>query len=418
MTIRPRRLEHLLLEALSAFRVVVVNGPRQAGKSTLLELTAPTAAATVLTMDDRPTLRLARTDPAGLVAGYPHPLFLDEIQRAGDPLVLAVKSWVDRHRHERGRFVLAGSSRFLTVPTLSESLAGRARILDLWPFSQGEIDTGPDQFIDLAFSRPEELRNADPPILSRAEVMERVATGGFPPIHELGTARLRSAWFADYRRTLIQRDLRELRRVRQVVDLPRLLRLLASLTAQELNVAHLARSADLSDETVRSYLALLETIYVHHVLPAWSAGFVARAKRRAKLHFVDSGLAAATLGAGVDRLAVPTEPLAGPLFETFVVGELLKQRSWADEPVELYHFRDRDQREVDVVIEAADGRLIAVEIKLAIDVDDHDTRWLRWMRDQLGSRFVHGFVVHLGQKPRPLGERLTAVPVGTLWSVG
>lgn len=418
MDLRPRRAAALVTESLDAFRVIVVNGPRQAGKSTLLSVIAADAEATVLTLDDRPTLRLARTDPAGLVQDYTKPIFLDEIQRGGDPLVLAIKAWVDRHPGEQGQFVLAGSSRFLTVPTLSESLAGRARIVDLFPFSQGELDGTADGFIDAVFDDPGRLRDSGPPVLGRAATMERVVAGGFPPVHDMSSARLRSAWFSDYRRTLVQRDLNELRRVRQGVDVPRLIRLLAGLSAAELNVALLARSLELSGDTVRSYLALLETIYVHYALPAWSGGSVARAKRRPKVHFVDSGLAAATLGLGVDRLAVPTETRSGPLLETFVVGELVRQRTWATTPVELYHFRDRDQREVDVIIEATDGRLAAVEVKAAVDVDDGDTRWLRWFRDNHDDRFVHGVVLHLGDRPRPLGDRLTALPIAALWHSG
>lgn len=417
MELRPRRAAGLVEEALSAFRVVVVNGPRQAGKSTLLELQAGPAMARVVTLDDRPILRLARTDPAGFVQDFSKPLFIDEVQRGGDPLVLAIKAWVDRHSGERGQFLLAGSSRFLTVPTLSESLAGRVRIVDLFPFSQGELDAAPDGFVDGIFGDASRLRELNPPPLRRAQVMERIVTGGFPPVQDL-TTRLRSAWFADYTRTLVQRDLAELRRVRQVVEIPRLIRLLAGLSGSELNVAFLARSLDLAPDTVRSYLALLETIYVHHALPAWSAGFANRAKRRPKVHFVDAGLAAAVLGLGVERLSVPTESRAGPLLETFVVGELARQRTWSETPVELFHFRDRQQREIDVVLESADGRVAAVEVKAAIDVDDHDTRWLRWFRDRLGDRFVHGVVLHLGDRPLPLGDRLTALPVSALWWTG
>jgi predicted AAA+ superfamily ATPase len=418
MTLVPRRIEPLVDEALGGFRVVVVNGPRQAGKSTLLGLVAGSSDAAVLTMDDRPTLRLARTDPAGFVEGYPHPLFVDEIQRAGDPLVLAIKAWVDRHPNERGQFLLTGSSRFLTVPSLSESLAGRVRILDLWPFSQGEIEGTPDGLVDLLFESPDQIRHLDVPRLSRHQAMERVVLGGFPPVHDLNSHRLRTSWFADYRRTLVQRDLSELRRIRQGVDLPRLFRLVASLTAQELNVASLARALDLSSDTVRDYLALLETIYVHHTLPAWSGGMVSRAKRRPKLHMVDSGLCAATLGLDAQRLAVPTEGLAGPVLETFVVGELRKQQSWSQVDFELLHFRDRKQREVDVVLEATDGRIVAVEIKAAVDVDDHDVRHLGYLREILADRFVHGIVLHLGHRPMPLGDRLTALPLSSLWAAG
>lgn len=418
MELRPRRAASLLAEARETFRVVVVNGPRQSGKSTLLNLTAKPAGAEVVTLDDRAVLRLARTDPAGLVHDYPKPLFVDEVQRGGDPLVLAIKAWVDRHARQRGQFILAGSSRFLTVPTLSESLAGRVRIVDLFPFSQGEIEGTSDGFVDLVFNDPDGLRDVRPPALRRVEAMERVVRGGFPPVQQLESARSRAAWFADYQRTLVQRDLAELRRVRQAVEVPRLIRLLAGLSGSELNMSLLARGLDLTGDTIRSYLALLETIYVHHTLPAWSAGFVSRAKRRPKIHFIDSGLAAAALGMNVERLSVPTEPRAGPLLESFVVGELARQRTWAETPVDLFHFRDREQREVDVVLESADGRVVGVEVKAAIDIDEADTRWLRWLRDHLGQRFVHGVVLHLGDRPLPFGDRITGLPLAALWRTG
>ena len=407
----------MVRDAMQGFRVVVVNGPRQVGKSTLLSglVGLPGGVSgTLVTLDDRTALRTARTDPAGFVNGYGFPLLIDEVQRGGDGLILAIKQTVDRD-DRAGQFVLAGSSRFLTVPTLSESLAGRARIIDLWPLSQGELTQGTDSLLDGLFAPTADLRSLAVDPLSRRQVMERVVVGGFPTAHRL-SAPLRADWFDDYRRTLVQRDLTELRRLRQIDDVPRLLRLAAARTAQELNVANYAETLGLTADIVRDYLSLLEVIYVHHLLPGWSSGATARAKRRPKLHFVDCGLAASTIGASVDSLAPPTSSMAGPLLETFVVGELLKQRSWSRERPDILHFRDREQREVDVIVEARDGRISAVEVKAAVDVDDADTRWLRYLRDKLGDRFTNGVVLHLGDRPRPLGDRLTALPVSTLWT--
>jgi uncharacterized protein len=399
---------------MTGFRVVVVNGPRQSGKSTLLNELNTTSGGALVSLDERTVLRLARTDPSGMVAGYPYPLMIDEVQRGGDGLVLAVKALVDRS-NTPGQIVLAGSSRFLTVPTLSESLAGRARIIDLWPLSQGEVAGGSDGLLDRLFDSTQDVRQLQGETLTRGAAMERVVLGGFPGVHRL-VPSLRRDWFDDYRRTLVQRDLNEIRRLRQIAEVPRLIRLMAAGTGQELNVAKLSSSLGLAAGTTHEYLALLEVIYIHHLLPGWAPGFASRAKRKPKSHFVDSGLAADTLGLSIDRLAQPTTVEAGPLLETFVVGELARQRTWSNVRPDLFHFRDREQREVDVIAEARDGRVVAIEVKAAIDVDDHDTRWLRYLRDQLGDRFINGVVLHLGTRHQPLGDRLTALPLSTLWT--
>ncbi len=411
---RTRKAGALLEEAMTGFRVVIVNGPRQSGKSTLLELLAR-KTGTLLTLDDRVVLRTARTDPRGLLEGFGRPLLIDEVQRGGDPLVLAIKAAVDREPRQLGAFVLAGSSRFLTVPGLTESLAGRARILDLWPFTQGELTGGTDSFIDTAFSPPAELRAKHPAALTRPEVMRRIVQGGFPTALAMPNDKLRSAWFEDYRRTLISRDLTQISAVRQVEELPRLLSLLAARSAQELNIASLGRDSGINAETLRSHLALLETIYLFHRLPAWSTNFTARAKHHPKVHMVDSGLACDLLGVSAERLAIPTSAMAGSLFESFVVNEIVRQRSWSTERVHLGHFRDRDKREIDLIMEARDGRVVAIEMKAARDVDETDFRWLAYLRDRLGDRFVNGIVVHLGERPLPFGDRLTSLPVSAIW---
>jgi len=401
---------------MQGFRVVVVNGPRQAGKSTLLGLLAEEQNGELVTLDDRTTLRTARTDPSGFVSDRDRPLLIDEIQRGGDPLVLALKAEVDRHPDRVGRFVVSGSSRFLTVPTLSESLAGRARIIDLWPLSQGELAGRSEAFVDTMFDASADLRDLVVPSFTRGALFERVVLGGFPPVHRLAPARLRAAWFADYARTLVERDLVEIRRIRQVGEMPELIRLVAAWTAQELNVATLARSAGLAEVTAREYLALLEVIYVHHLVPNWAPSFVAKAKRRPKIHAVDTGLACDAMGAGVDALARPGADAAGPLLETFVVNELSKQLGWNSTRAELRHFRDRDGREIDVILQARDGRVVAIEVKAARDVDEYDIRWLTWLRDRLGDRFARGVVLHLGDRPTPFGDRITALPVPALWT--
>jgi len=344
------------------------------------------------------------------------PLIVDEVQRGGDPLVLAIKAAVDADG-SRGQFLLAGSTRFLAEPRLSESLAGRARFVDLWPLSQGEIDetTRGDRLIDALFDAPADLADGVTGIVSRAEVMTRVTRGGFPEAILSGSDRARRAFFADYVRTVSQRDITELSRLAQRVDFDRVLRLVAARTANELNATSLANDAGLGSETMRRYLPLLEAVYMVWRLPAWSANLTAKVVQRPKIHLVDSGLAAHLVGASVSALTDPLSPVAGPLLETMVANELAKQITWADHDCRLYHWRNRDGREVDLIVERSDGAMAAVEVKAAHTVDDGDLRHLAWLRDRLGGRFSVGVLLHLGDRPRRWGDRLVSLPMSALW---
>lgn len=413
----PRRGLELAIRRMRAARAIVVNGPRQSGKTALLAMVQARLGGTYLSLDQATNLALARTDPGGFVAGFDEPLLVDEVQRGGDPLVLAIKAALDVSA-AKGRFVLAGSTRFLTEPRISESLAGRVRFVDLWPLSQGEIDGRGDGFVDVVLGAPEQLLDSSSPALDRRAVFERVCRGGFPEA-VLAEQRLdRQDFFADYIRTVTTKDVRELADLAHMADLRDLVRLMAARTATEVNVAALGRELALPAPTLRRYLPLLETIYLHHLVPAWSRNHTAKVVHRPKLHLVDSGLAAHLLGVDADALARPTASVAGALLESFVAGELARQLTWSEADAILFHWRDRNGAEVDLVIEAADGRVAGVEVKAAVDVDARDFRGLRALRDRLGDRWAAGVVVHCGDRPRPFGPGLYAVPVQSLWTAG
>lgn len=226
---------------------------------------------------------------------------------------------------------------------------------------------------------------------------------------------VRATWFSSYLRTITQREVLDIARIRHVDLLPRLYRLLAALTAQELNVNALARNLGIDDGTVRAYLPVLETVFLVHLLPAWSRNLTARVKRRAKVHLTDTGLAAWLLGQSADALARPGNPAAGALLETLVVNELAKLRTTADVEVGMYHFQDRDGREVDCVLETPAGRVAGVEVKASATVRSEDFRHLLLMRDRLGADFVAGVVFFTGDRPLPFGDRLLALPISFLW---
>lgn len=295
-----------LAEAVKDFRVVIVNGARQSGKTTLLRQLQRSVGGVRVSLDDAAVLSAAKADPVGFVDRDDR-MLIDEVQLGGDALIRAIKAAVDRDPRP-GRFVLAGSSRFLTVPGLSESLAGRAHIIDLWTLSQGELGATTGRFIDDLFTgRPLRAPAVDA-TPSRTGYLARACAGGFPEVLRRSTARARSSWLAGYVRTVVQRDVAEVSHARHLDEMPRLLRYLAAMTAQELNAARLAEQIQLADDTVRRYLPILETVYLVHRVPAWSRNLTAKVKKHPKIYLTDSGLAAHLLGTSADALAVSESP--------------------------------------------------------------------------------------------------------------
>jgi len=410
--------------ALRSFRAVVVNGPRQAGKTTLAGELARSHGATVVSLDDSSLYEACLADPHAFLDAYPRPLFIDEFQRAGDPLVRAVKAAVDGDRTP-GQFLLTGSSRFLTTVGLSESLAGRAAIIDLWPYTQGEADqlgAASDSLLRRLFDPTTKLVQARGPYPSRAEYLERACRGGFPEVHQLPSAA-RPVWFDAYITTILQRDVPLIVRGRHLGELPRLLQVVAARTSQEMNLVSVASDTGIDRMSLsRNYLPLLENIYLVRQLPSWSRNLTARVVKHSKTYITDSGLAANLLGVDPDALTLANAPALGPLVETFVVDELVRQLAFlSPAQATLYHFRSPDGPEVDVVAEAPDSRVVGLEVKASSNVGQGDFKHLALLRDrldQVGQPFVAGVVLYLGNKVLPFGDRLAALPLCHLWLPG
>ncbi|WP_232663867.1 ATP-binding protein [Pseudonocardia sp. TRM90224] len=387
--------------------MVFVAGPRQAGKSTLAQHVVDEAGGTWLTLDDADVLDAARTDPVGFVSGRRGLVGIDEAQRVPE-LLLAIKAEVDRARMP-GRFLLTGSTRLLGAPKLADSLAGRMEALTLWPFAQSELaGMGAPALIDSAFG--DSLADLDPPAVSRSDVLERAEGGGFLPALERSGLR-RTAWFDSYVTAVVDREVRVLADASYLRELPRLLRLCAARTSGELNVADLARDLGLRRSTVESYLAHLEAVFLIQTVPAWSTNLTSRVVRRPKLTITDSGLAARLLGGRLRR----DPELAGRLIETFVVGELRAQAEWSEARPNLFHLRDRDGAEVDLVMESGDGRVVGIEVKAGATVRAEDLRGLRLLESRYGPDFVAGIVLCTVPEPRHLGGRLWIMPMSALW---
>jgi uncharacterized protein len=407
---RPRHALPLVQEALSDTRVVLVAGARQAGKSTLAQvILANRQDGRALTLDDELTRRAAADDPAGFL-DHDGLTLIDEVQRAPE-LLLAIKARVDRVRRP-GQFLLTGSANVLQLPRVADALTGRMAIIDLWPFSQGELVGRIERFVDRAFDGWHGVRTRSD--LNKREYLQRAVVGGFPEVVERSEARARARWLDNYVRTLVQRDLPALSNVERASDLGRLIRLVAARSGQLFKLEEVARDAGLPPTTARRYVALLEAAFLVTTLPAWSNSRTTRAIHTPKLLMTDTGLLAHAIGADADALARPGGD-AGSLLETFVAMELRKSLAWSIDRASMHHYRSKDGAEVDIVLEAPDSRVVGIEVKAAATVRSSDFAGLRHLQDRTGDRFRLGLVLYTGTQMLPFGDRLRCAPISALW---
>jgi len=403
------------MEALSDTPVVFLRGARQTGKTTLVKQLADDPAdesgRQYISLDSATALAGALDDPTGFLQGLKKPVVIDEAQRASS-LMLAIKEDVDRER-QAGRYLLTGSANILALPGIADSLAGRMEVLTLYPLSQGEIAGLQEDFISTLFAKTFSLKHATGTLLTKGQLLEAISLGGYPEVLSRSNPKRRTAWFDSYITTLVERDIRDIANIQDIGGLIRLLRLLGVRSGTLYNQAELSRSVGMPASTLGRYIPLLEALFLIWFLPAWSSNLSKRLVKSPKIHVCDSGLACHLCGADAERLTNDSI-MAGRLMESFVVGELLKQNSWTEHPVSLYHYRSQNGEEVDVVLEDRTGRVAAVEVKLAASVASHDIKGLASLRDALGDHFVRGVIMYTGQDIMPLGDRIYAIPVGVM----
>ena len=403
----PRRAEELIHEALEDTRVVVINGARQVGKSTLAEIALRRVpGGTARFLDDPVTRAAAAADPVRFVR-YDGLMLIDEIQRVPD-LWLAIKNLVDRDPRP-GRFLLTGSARLLGLRSLPDALPGRSETIELWPLSQGEIDNAPDGFVDALFAVGAELRAEDSG-LRRSDYLDRATRGGYPEAVRRVTPRRRARFFDNYLADLIARDVKQVADIERAGDMRRLLSLLAGQTSGLLNVNRLAGGLNITAPTVRSYIEILETVYLIRRIPAWSANATTRAIATPKLLFVDTGLSSSL------NVGIADDSRIGGLVENFVLGEIGRQLTWSRTSARLYHYRDRDQYEVDAILEDNAGRVVGIEVKAAETVRIDDFRGLKLLQRRLGTAFIAGIVLYCGAESVSFGEGLTCLPISAVWT--
>jgi uncharacterized protein len=406
-----RRAYRGVTAALADTRVVVINGARQTGKSTLARLVSDEHPGSVVRyLDDAATRSAAEADPTAFVR-HGDLMVIDEVQRVPD-LVLAVKHAVDLNPRA-GQFLLTGSARLYALQEIPDLLPGRSETIELWPLSQGEIDRSPDGFIDTVF-----LDGPDAAVpesdLHRGDYIGRALRGGYPQaVHRTDLGR-RGRFFESYISDLINRDVRQVSDIERPTDMRRVLNIVAAQMASLVRPAAVASALQVPGSTVKRYLDLLDLLFVLRRIPAWSTNLTTRAIATPKLMLVDSGLAGHLSGITPRRANRPDTPV-GPLLENFVLGELARQLTWATEPIRLYHYRDRDGYEVDALLEHASGDLVAIEVKAAETVRADDFRGINHLARRHDGRLVAGIVLYAGRQPLPFGDRLRAWPMDALW---
>lgn len=403
----PRQIGSRIAEAMQDTPVVLLAGPRQAGKTTLVRQISGNGAR-YLTLDDELTLMSAREDPVGMIRSLDRAV-IDEIQRAPS-LLLAIKKSVDEDRRP-GRFLLTGSANLMALPTVADSLAGRMETLLLLPLSQSEIEGQSVNWLDRVFAGQIPQKGTQS---LGGELVDRVLRGGYPEAISRSTPRRRIAWARQYIDALIQRDVRDVSGIEKLDQLPRFLRALAQTAGQMCNYTQLGGHVGLDSKTAAKYVGVFEQMYLLRRVDVWARNRLNRVVKTAKLQFIDSGLLATLLDLTPEEVQQDRTRF-GNVLESFVYGELLKATTTAEGDYSLMYYRDADKVEVDVVIENAAGNLVGVEVKASATVKESDLRGLRKLSALAGDQFKMGILLYDGDETLPLGDNIWAAPLATLW---
>jgi uncharacterized protein len=409
----PRHAEAHVLEALQDTRIVAVEGPRQAGKSTLCTKIALERGMQMATLDDANTRRGAIEDPQGFTDALGEPAFIDELQRVPE-LVFTLKMAVDRFPPRPGSYLVSGSASLLLSPRIGDSLAGRIERVPLRPLTQAEIERRPvPGWLDTLW------QGAAPPhieteLVGRTAHAGRIAAGGFPAALARPERR-RTAWFGDYIAALATRDVPDIVDIRRPDLLPSLLIHLAAGSGSLVSLRPIAQALEVDAKTVRAYVRLLELLHLVVSVPAWVRGFAGRAVRTPRLFVEDAGLMTYLLNADASRIA-QDDALSGRAYESFAAMELARLLPYTETAPRMHHWRGAHGEEVDIVLENRDGKLIAIEIKAGATVSQSSLRGLKRFKAMAGDKFVAGIVLCTARQTTPLGRQLWAVPIEGLWS--
>lgn len=395
--------------ALQERRVVLLEGSRQSGKTTLLKMLAD-GGVIYRTLDEKGMLEAANDDPAGFVQHGDSLMIIDEVQRSPD-LLLAIKKDVDENP-TWGRFLLAGSANIQSIPTVRESLAGRISKVRLHPLALGEIKNRMPNSIIRAFDGAFEISDK---LIGKDAYIKLALRGGYPEALQLATGAPSRRWYKDYLTALVDRDLKDIAKVTNRDGLFKLVVVLAAWSSKAIDIASIGSSLGLARLTIEGYINALESLYLVSRLRAWHKTEYDRVNKKDKLFMADTGFMASILNWHFDDVQFNSD-LSGKLIETFVFNQLTAVLDAQDESYYLYYYRDRDGREVDFIVENEKGSLVGIEVKSGSAVTKDSFAHLRWFKEHMAKqRAFTGIVLYAGEHVLPFGKDMWAVPICALW---
>jgi len=409
-----RRISPIVTDRMGKTPVLLLEGPRGVGKSTLLSELSASIGAAVIDLDQDDYFRIAEASPRTVV-DTADPVLIDEYQRV-PALLSAIKARLNRDTRP-GLFVLAGSASFSSLPPGTQSLTGRLQRLPVMPFAQTEIDGTDNHLIAEAFEG-DIPHTASLSSTTRSEYVARVMRGGMPLALAQPSETDRSRWFEAHIRQSVDWDAGELRRIGRRTDLLGLLTRTAGQTGGVLNVNQVAQDLGSSWDTTAAHIELLESLFLIQRLPAWGVTVLPRSIEKPKIHVIDSGLGAYLLRLSTSKLE-RLDPAAltefGHVLESFAVQEAIRQTTWLDSPVAAGYWRTRDMVEVDLVLERYDGAVVAIEVKAADTIKKDQLSPLKALRDRLGQSFAVGIAFYTGQAGYLADDRIYVLPIDRLW---
>ena len=409
-----RKITNNIVEGLNNFRVVLLNGPRQSGKTTLVKKIADDVGMEYVTLDDPEKLELAINDPKNFLEFYgASPIAIDEIQFAPQ-LIPYIKIKVDKDTR-KGHFLLTGSADFMKMHQVTESLAGRMVRYNLYPLANAEIRNKELNIIDQLFDNK---INRAQNTMSFEKVLDAVIQGGYPEIYFM-QPKQRSQWFDSYTDSRIQKDILEYRTISasKLREIKTLLKLLATYNSDMLNFNNLAKRLQMSNKTIQTYVELLESMYIVKTIPSYHVNESLKVIKSPKLHFVDTGLASHLLNLDKENLLLKKDGVYGGMIENFVFSELLKQSTYSDNNVMIHHYRDLRKKEVDFVLENRNGKIIGIEVKAKASIKARELKPMLELSKESKNNFQAGFIFYGGDEIRPISvekQLFYCLPLGLL----
>ncbi len=394
--------------ALNNRRIVILSGSRQCGKTTLAKLIVDENFI-YRTLDDSTLLKAAQNDPQGFIKHTKKTMVIDEIQRVPE-LITAIKKAVDENTRY-GQYLITGSVNIQTLPTVRESLAGRVKKIRLRPLTQGEILGNEPKLFDRLKSKNFVDNNG----YDKEKTSEIIFKGGYPEPLKLNNNREKVSWYKDYINTIIDFDLKDFANVKRYNSLKELISVIASFSSKFIDKSKLTSSLSIANQTLDSYLAILENTYLTDKVSPWLKTDYERVNKQSKYFITDTGLMAALLKWKPNDLVLDADK-SGKIFETFVYNQLITQVEYENQKYELYHYRDREKREIDFIIQDDENNIFGIEVKSGSSVSLEQFKHLKWFKNNLAkNRNFIGIVLYTGEHVVSFGENLYAVPINNLW---